>query len=85
MRKVRKPPVGARPGTLAFDPGAAKTVTRVFSYDEQAIEEHEGVDAKGIAKLITPGRKLWVDVQGLGDESLLRELAEIFSIPYVSV
>ena len=26
------------------------------------------------------GRRLWVNVQGLGDEALLRELAEIFTI-----
>jgi magnesium transporter len=80
MRRIRTPPVGARPGTLAIDPRATKPVVRVFSYDEETIQEQEASEVAGIRKLMTPGRKLWVDVQGLGDESLLRELAEIFSI-----
>ena len=33
MRKMRKPPVGARPGTLAIPSGATKSVLRVLSYD----------------------------------------------------
>jgi magnesium transporter len=80
MRKSRKPPVGARPGTLAIDPRAPKPVIRIFSYDEQSIQEHPESKTDAFGKLMTPGRKLWVDVQGLGDEQLLRGLAEIFSI-----
>jgi hypothetical protein len=68
MRKMRKPPVGARPGTLAIPPGATKSVLRVLSYDEETIEEHESPNLEGIRELKDTGRRLWVDVQGLGDE-----------------
>jgi magnesium transporter len=80
MRKNRNPAVGARPGTLALDSGAPMSVVRVFCYDENAIEEHASLGIDEIGKLARTGRKLWVDVQGLGDEKVLRGLAEIFSI-----
>ncbi len=78
--RVRKPPVGAAPGTLVMDPEALSSVVRVFSYDEDTLEENESVGVEEIGELRTVGRKLWVDVQGLGDERLMRQLAESFSI-----
>jgi len=80
MRKMRKPPVGARPGTLAIPSGATKSVLRVLSYDAETIEEHDSPNLEGIRELKDTGRRLWVDVQGLGDEKLLRGLAELFAI-----
>jgi magnesium transporter len=80
MRKMRKPPVGARPGTLAIPSGATKSVVRVLSYDERTLEEHQPPNLEGIRELKDTGRRLWVDVQELGDEKLLRGLAELFSI-----
>lgn len=80
MRKTRKPAIGARPGTLAIDPAASKPVAHVFSYDANEIEEFGPVGLEEIRELTRTGRKLWVDVQGLGDEEFLRGLAELFSI-----
>ena len=53
---------------------------RVISYDEETIEEHDSPKLEGIRELQDSGRRLWVDVQGLGDEKLLRGLAELFTI-----
>ena len=80
MREIRKPPVGAKPGTLAIPSGATKSVLRVLSYDEETIEEHDSPNLEAIRELKDTGRRLWVDVQGLGDEKLLRGLAELFTI-----
>ena len=80
IRRIHKPPVGSKPGTLAIDSEALQPVVRVTSYDEAQVEEHESVDADDIQELAGKRRNLWVDVQGLGDEALLRRLAEIFSI-----
>jgi magnesium transporter len=80
MRKIRKPAIGARPGTLVIDPGAAKSVMRAFVYDENTLEEHELHSIDDVKKLQGSGRNLWIDVQSLGDEGLLRGLAELFSI-----
>jgi hypothetical protein len=48
MRKMRKPPIGARPGTLAIPSGATKSVLRVLSYDEDTIEECDSPNLEGI-------------------------------------
>lgn len=79
-RRVRKPPVGASPGTLVVDSEALDSVVRVFSYDADTLEEHESIGVEEIGELRMGGRKLWVDVQGLGDEGLLRQLADLFAI-----
>jgi len=65
---------------LAIPSGATKSVLRVLSYDEESIEEHDSPNLEGIRELKEAGRRLWVDVQGLGDEKLLRGLAELFEI-----
>ena len=78
--RVRKPPVGASPGTLVMDPEALASVVHVYSYDDNTLEEYESISGEEIEALRTAGRKLWVDVQGLGDERLMRQLAESFSI-----
>ncbi|MDH3629164.1 MAG: magnesium/cobalt transporter CorA [Acidobacteriota bacterium] len=80
MRTMRKPPVGARPGTLAIPSDATKSVLRVLSYDAETIEEYDSPNLAEIRELTETGRRLWVDVQGLGDEQLLRGLAELFKI-----
>jgi len=80
MDEIRKPPVGARPGTLVIDPRASKSVVRMFSYDATTIQEHEPSGVDDIRNVKDGHRNLWVDVQGLGDEALLRGLAEIFAI-----
>lgn len=53
---------------------------RVFSYDANQIQEHKPHSVEDVRELTGTGRKLWVDVQGLGDEQLLRGLAKLFSI-----
>jgi magnesium transporter len=80
MDDVRKPAVGAKPGTLAIDPQAPKPKIRVVSYSEESYEEHDLGNTGQLSELKERGGKLWVDVQGLGDEQTLRKLAEIFAI-----
>ena len=80
MSQARQAAIGAQPGTLVIDPRASKSVIRVFSYDKDTIEDHRPLRVDGVKDLRVAGRNLWVDVQGLGDEPLLRGLAEIFSI-----
>ena len=60
MRKIRKPAIGARPGTLVIDPSAAKSVMRAFVYDENTIEEHELHSIDDVKKLQGSGRNLWI-------------------------
>lgn len=78
--RTPKPPAGSRPGTLAISDEAVNSVLSVISYDESVIDESDRVGIDDLKEILKGGRKLWVDVQGLGDERLVRELAELFAI-----
>jgi magnesium transporter len=73
------PPVGSRPGTLAIPPDSPPPKIRLVCYDAHAIEERDVDDVETLAGL-RADRVAWVDVRGLGDETLLRRIAEIFAI-----
>jgi magnesium transporter len=75
-----EPPVGSRPGTLIIAPDAAATRLRAVLYDVERIEEHEITSTVELGPLLVLEGKLWVDVQGLGDERLLKEIAALFEI-----
>lgn len=78
FRKPHK--VGARPGTLILTEDAVAPTINVLQFGPERVEEGE---AKGLADIraldLTSG-VTWIDVQGLGDERLLRGLAECFNI-----
>lgn len=78
--KKRRPPRGARPGTLVIGENAQAPKMRVMHYDHESFEEHDVTDPAELERLLQPGKVTWLDVQGLGDEALLRRLAEIFKI-----
>jgi len=73
------PPIGARPGTLAIPPDSPPPQIRLVAYDAQGVEERDVGDVETLAAL--PGdRIIWVDVRGLGDETVLRRIGELFAI-----
>ena len=76
----RRPPVGAPPGTLVFPEDAAPVTLNVMVYDVQGVEERSGVSVDDLPALLADDRVTWIDVQGLGDEAILRRLAQIFEI-----
>ncbi|MCX5740302.1 MAG: magnesium/cobalt transporter CorA [Proteobacteria bacterium] len=73
------PPVGARPGTLAIPPNSPPPKIRLVRYDADSIEEREIDDVATLANL-GEDRVTWVDVRGLGDEAVLRQLATLFGM-----
>ncbi|MBN1422420.1 MAG: magnesium/cobalt transporter CorA [Planctomycetes bacterium] len=79
-RRRRRAPAGAPPGHLAIDPTAPSPRVRVIRYDADAVEEAEVARPGDIEPIRAKGGVLWVDVQGLGDESILREIGTIFAI-----
>jgi magnesium transporter len=73
------PPVGARPGTLAIPLGSPPPQIRLVRYDADSIEEREVDDVATLANL-GEDRVTWIDVRGLGDEAVLRQLATLFGM-----
>jgi magnesium transporter len=80
MFRKRHPPVGARPGTLMIHSQAAAPTIRVMKYRPDHLEEHDVSEVARLGDLLDENAVCWIDVQGLGDESVLRALAETFGI-----
>jgi magnesium transporter len=76
----KRHPVGARPGTLLVPADSPPPRIRIMHYDPGGHDEHDAASAADVRRLLLPGRVTWVDVQGLGDERLLRDLAGLFGI-----
>jgi len=68
------------PGTLAIASDAQRPQIRVVKYKPGHLEEHEITEVDVLKDLLEHGAVCWIDVQGLGDEEVLRELAALFSI-----
>lgn len=76
----RHPPAGARPGTLIIPPDSPQPVINIFEFTPETLEERTVVDAEELKSIGESGHCFWVDIQGLGNEALLRQVAEIFSL-----
>ena len=79
LRK-RHPPAGAMPGTLVPAEGATPPVIRLIAYSPEGVEERQIDDPEQLRPWVDGSGVAWVDVQGLGDEAVLRRLGEIFAI-----
>ncbi|HUU96435.1 MAG TPA: magnesium/cobalt transporter CorA [Phycisphaerae bacterium] len=80
MFRKRHPAVGARPGTLVIDSHAQKPTIRVIEYTPDRVQEREVTDVEQLRESLQDGAVTWIDVQGLGDEKILRSLGEIFGL-----
>lgn len=59
---------------------APKPLIRVMKYRPDHLEERPLTNAADLRQLLDQQTVCWIDVQGLGDEQLLRDLAQTFSI-----
>jgi magnesium transporter len=80
MAAKHKPPVGAKPGTLAINPKSPRPRILAVVYGDDSLEERKIRDVDELRGFDRRGMKLWVDIQGLGDEATLRALGDLFSI-----
>lgn len=80
MFRKHHPPAGSQPGTLMVTAHAARPVVHVIKYGPEQLDERPLHAVSELDGLLEAGTVCWIDVQGLGDEKLLRELAAKFSI-----
>ena len=76
---------GARPGTLYIHEGWPPPKIRVFRYTLENVEEWETDGSDTFEGLFDQPGQVWVDVQGLGDEVLLRRIADLFNLHPLAV
>lgn len=78
--RKRHPPVGSRPGTLVVPAGAVSPRVSIIRYGPDGIEAIESGHPGSLRSTVVPGKVTWIDVQGLGDETLLRGIGDAFSL-----
>ena len=98
--KTRRPPQGSRPGTLAIPNDAPQPKISLIQYDSDQHLARDITDLAQIGELrsnylneqggLLSGRNksktvLWVDVQGLGDEETLLQIAKLFGINLLTI
>ncbi len=74
----RRTAPGAKPGTVSIPPGAGPTTIRAIAYDKDRCIEQEIDDPGELQALLNQWPVVWVDVVGLGTETTLRKLAQMF-------
>jgi magnesium transporter len=82
MQKLRYHPPGTAPATLVAPPEQVghKPIIHLIDYDAHSIEEHEIKNIEDIFGCLESEKVSWIDVGGLGDVELLRELGRHFRI-----
>lgn len=78
--RKRHPPVGARPGTLMMPHDSPAPKIRVIRYSSDAVKEMEPDSIHSIRAHAEPGTVTWIDVQGFGDEGVIRDLGTTFGL-----
>lgn len=76
----RHPPAGARPGTLIIPPDSPHPVINILEFAPETLDERTIVNADELKSIRESDHCFRVDIQGLGNETLLRQVAEIFSL-----
>jgi magnesium transporter len=74
------PPIGARPGTLVIPANAPRPSIDIIHYGPDEHRALQGASLADIAPLLKDGTVTWIDVEGTGDEGLLRQVGDLFRI-----
>jgi magnesium transporter len=79
-RALHRTPPGADPGTLILDPAALQSSVRLTAYSADKLIERELMDAEELTQHLHRWPVCWVDVEGLGNLTLVRKLGQIFGL-----
>ena len=77
--KHRLPP-GSIPGQLTIDPSAPSSKVRLFEYNDTDRAESDIASVSGLRQRIKESHVAWIQVEGLGNEAVLRGLQEEFQL-----
>ena len=76
----RRPPPGSRPGTFVLPGKTCATKIRALLYSEGRSEERIIVSKAELAAVATEAGVTWIDVEGLGDGTVLQWLRDALGI-----
>jgi magnesium transporter len=76
----RMPNLNLPPGTLQVEPGSAKPVLTAFGFSPSGFEEVTISQPEEVRALLAKWPVVWLNIDGFGDEGILRKVQEIFGI-----
>jgi magnesium transporter len=76
----RSPPPGSRPGTFVLPAETCATTIRAILYSEGSSEERSIASQAELAAVVADAGVAWIDIQGLGDGSVLHWLRDALGI-----
>ncbi len=79
LLKPKRTP-GMSPGTLLIDPSWPKPVIQIIAYGPNQFLEKRINDVRELDEMIGKYQVLWVNVDGLGDESVIQYLGQLFNL-----
>jgi magnesium transporter len=72
--------LGAAPGSLIIDPEAPKPELHLIAYDKEHFADRDFNDVSAVKPFVAAGQVVWINVEGLGSEKTLRDLAALFHL-----
>ena len=78
--RKRRPPPGSAPGAFAIPEHAQAPRIHVIDYTADRVTEADVSDAESLRVYRDSPSVTWIDIQGLGNEPLLRAIGELFDI-----
>jgi len=81
----RTPPAGSRPGTYELPADSHPTAIRAFLYEPGRTEERSVTSAGEMLAVVNDERVSWIDVEGLGDGTILQWLRDVLDVHPLAV
>jgi magnesium transporter len=85
LMKRRRPPAGSRPGTFVLPHNTQPTTIRAIAFSEGHAEEHVIRSEAELAAAASAPGVTWIEVEGLGDGSVLHWLRDALGIHPLAV
>jgi len=76
----RRPRGGTAPGTMNVDPDALAPVLRVLAYGPDGCQERVVKQLSALQELREAFPVVWLNIDGLGDETVVRKIGEMFNL-----
>jgi magnesium transporter len=76
----RRLPPGAPPGTIEVHPEAPAPVMRLMAYGADSFAEEEITDPRQVGHLVGQHPVTWLNIDGLGDAELIKEIGATFRL-----
>lgn len=85
MKRRRKGTMYVPPGTVQVDPAAPKPTVRLIQYDLEHLDEYEVTSVPELAGPIASDRVAWVHVDGVGDQTTIEQIRDVFLLHRLAI